>query len=169
MNSDWQAFFSKPRAVHRCRGKGDWFCSGCFRDFARPCNAALHLKQSSKCRNRFSMIFTLKGDNQDSNIQKNAEIEKPEPKVPEEMILYPAFLHVDREEVKDEIVEEINETKIVRATRLGKKNWGPGYIIRVFDWCMARKAESDNLGKRALSRLGSEFWRVPEKTVYRWL
>ena len=89
--------------------------------------------------------------------------------MPVEKIVDPVFLHLDREEVKDEIDGEINEKKLVRATRQGKKNWGPGYIIRVYDWCMARKAESDNIGKRALSRLGSEFWRVPEKTVYRWL
>ena len=121
MNSDWQAFFSKSRAVHRLHGTGDWFCSGCFRNFVRQCNAALHLKQNSLCRNSFSMIFTVKGDKQDPNIPKNAEIEKPEQKVPVEKIVNPVFLHSDREEVKDEIDGEINEKKIVRATRLGKK------------------------------------------------
>ena len=169
MNSEWQNyFFSKPAVVIPRRRTGAWICSGCLRDFVRPCNAALHLKQSRECQKTYSMIYTLKEQGQDlaqADEEKKADL-------PEEEISYPFFLQVGLEDFKDDgIGENINEKAIIRrTTRLGKRNWSPGYIIRVYDWCMARKAESDStIGRRALSRLGSEFWKVPEKTVYRWL
>ena len=59
---------------------------------------------------------------------------------------------VDPEE-KVEICNQIEETK---PTRLEKRNWSLGYIIRVYDWCLERKKKS-KIGRRALARLASEF------------
>ena len=153
MNSEWQTFFSKPAAVVPRRGTGEWFCSGCLRDFGRACNAGLHLSQSSECQKTFSMIYTL----------KEIKTELPEEKIGD-------LLQEYDEEIKDEIKEGFNDTdiEVKRNTRKGRRNWNPGYIIRVYDWCIARKRESE-VSRRALSRLGSDFWKVPEKTVYRWL
>ena len=45
-----------------------------------------------------------------------------------------------------------NDTSVRRPTRLGKRNWNPGYIVRVIDWCQQQLVEQ-KVGRRAMCRM----------------
>lgn len=85
-----------------------------------------------------------------------------------EVLQFPKSEEIKIEIVKKEVEGRIagnnhaedevrNKLQIVRkGNRKGKRNWGPAYIIRVIDWCIAQKEELD-IGKRAITRLAAEF------------
>ena len=107
------------------------------------------------------MIYTMKvGVNlhcdQAREPEKKVVVKLPRRNVIEEQIVN---LEVDRRvsgdiDMKKEVLH--NECVVPRSSRKGKRNWSASYIVRVFDWCETRRAES-KLSLRALTRLACEF------------
>ena len=119
---------------------GDWYCSVCLRNFKRACNAGLHLAQMPSCREQHGMIFQNRGNQKDKTEEYKA-VEKPlvgEEKEKldsgsEDAIKIESEHRAQKKSVSER--KAVNNTQKRRSTRLGKRNWSPGYIVRVIDWC----------------------------------
>ena len=106
------------------------------------------------------MIYTSKSSNEKKDSVEEESEEKEfvhnqrEDKKHLQLVKAEADKRVNEHEEMEEAI--INEQEVKKSTRRGKRNWSPSYIVRVFDWCVARRTESD-IGMRALSRLASQF------------
>ena len=146
MNALWRKIFSKREVIVVRKSKDDkrkqynsgWCCSGCFRNFRRQCNAALHLSQSQDCRYLRGMVYPVgtdrKPDGDDFFEGANGE-EAKKSDYSDLQPVYPHFLELQAERSAQELVEEcFNDTdRIVRSNRgrKGIRNWAPGFIVRV--------------------------------------